>query len=184
MTLLREQLLAGRTVALDGEALDLVESLLEGLGAQVELVSGSGSGSGSSEELEGWVREVSPVDALAVFCGGSFADGGPGGLQLALERAWTVVQAVVTGAMIERGGGGKIVFVAPRAGAGELAGAAAAGLENLARTLSVEWARYRITTSAIVPGASATDEEIADLVGFLVSSAGDYFSGCRFDLRA
>ena len=57
-----------------------------------------------------------------------------------------------------------------------------AGLENLARTLSVEWARYGITAVAITPGTSTTDAELAELVCFLASPAGGYFSGCRFDL--
>jgi NAD(P)-dependent dehydrogenase (short-subunit alcohol dehydrogenase family) len=78
--------------------------------------------------------------------------------------------------------GGKIVMIAPRAGAGDFAEAAAAALENLARTLSVEWARHGITATALAPGAETTDAELAELVSFLVSPAGDYFSGCRFDL--
>jgi NAD(P)-dependent dehydrogenase (short-subunit alcohol dehydrogenase family) len=164
MTLLREQLLAGRAVALDGARLGGVETLLDRLGARVEVIG------------------ASPLDALVVSCAAAFGDGGAEGLQAALERAWTVVQAVTTEAMIEAGGGGKIVLIAPPAGAGELAGAAAAALENLARTLSVEWARHRITTCAIVPAASGSDQALAELVGFLVSPAGDYFSGCRFDL--
>jgi NAD(P)-dependent dehydrogenase (short-subunit alcohol dehydrogenase family) len=164
MTLLREQLLAGRAVALDGAGLGGVGSLLDQLGARVEVVG------------------APPLDALVVSCAAAFGDGGAGGLQAALERTWTVVQAVATEAMIEAGGGGKIVLIAPPAGAGELAVAASAALENLARTLSVEWARHRITTCAIVPGAN--DDELAELVAFLVSPAGDYFSGCRFDLSA
>jgi NAD(P)-dependent dehydrogenase (short-subunit alcohol dehydrogenase family) len=163
MTLLREQLLAGRAVALEGAGLEGVASLLGRLGARVELVG------------------ASPLDAVVVSCAAAFADGGAEGVQAALEQTWAVVQAVATGAMIEGGRGGKIVLIALPAGAGELAGAAAAALENLARTLSVEWARHRITTCAIVPGSS--DQELAELVAFLVSAAGDYFSGCRFDLR-
>jgi len=57
-------------------------------------------------------------------------------------------------------------------------------LENLARTLSVEWARHAITVTAIAPGAATSDEEVAGLVAFLLSPAGDYYSGCRFELGA
>jgi NAD(P)-dependent dehydrogenase (short-subunit alcohol dehydrogenase family) len=60
--------------------------------------------------------------------------------------------------------------------------ASAAALENLARTLSVEWARFGITTVAVVPSATTSDHELAQLVAFLCSPAGAYFSGCRLDL--
>ena len=77
---------------------------------------------------------------------------------------------------------GKVVLIAPRPDAGAFAQASRAALENLARTLSVEWARYGITATAITPGCATTAEQLAELVCFLVSPAGDYFSGCRFSL--
>jgi hypothetical protein len=77
---------------------------------------------------------------------------------------------------------GKVVLVGPRPDAGPFAGAARAGLENLARTLSVEWARYGVTAVAVWPGERTTGEELAELVSFLVSPAGDYLSGCRLAL--
>jgi NAD(P)-dependent dehydrogenase (short-subunit alcohol dehydrogenase family) len=76
------------------------------------------------------------------------------------------------------------VLIAPAAGAGRYADATRAGLENLARTLSIEWARYGITVTAIAPGVATRDEDIALLVAFLLSPAGDYYSGCRFELGA
>jgi hypothetical protein len=81
-----------------------------------------------------------------------------------------------------RPGGGRLVFVAPSADAGPLAEAARTGLESLARTLSVEWARHTVTAVVVCPGASTTEDDVADLVAFLLSAAGGYFSGCRFDL--
>jgi citronellol/citronellal dehydrogenase len=84
--------------------------------------------------------------------------------------------------MIEQQQAGKIILLAPHQQAGTHAEAARAALENLARTLSVEWARYAITTTMIAPGEAATDEQLAMLVAYLVSPAGDYFSGCRFEL--
>ena len=60
----------------------------------------------------------------------------------------------------------------------------ARALENLARTLSVEWARYGVSTVTIAPGARTTDEELSELVCFLVSHAGEYYSGCMFELGA
>jgi hypothetical protein len=74
------------------------------------------------------------------------------------------------------------VLLTPRTSAGEHATAARAALENTARTLSIEWARFGITTTAITPGPATPDAEIAALVAFLVSPAGEYFSGCRFEL--
>ena len=75
-------------------------------------------------------------------------------------------------------GSGKIVLVAPRPGAGEHAEALRAGVENLARTTSIEWARYAITPTAVLPGPQTADAELAEVVAYLVSPAGDYFAGC------
>jgi citronellol/citronellal dehydrogenase len=84
--------------------------------------------------------------------------------------------------MIEAEGGGKIVFVAPAPDAGLHAEVARAALENLARTLSIEWSRHAIRTTAILPGARTTDDDVSGLVAYLASPAGDYFSGCVFSL--
>ncbi len=81
------------------------------------------------------------------------------------------------------GAGGKLVFVAPRADAGEHAAAAAAALENLARTLAVEWARFGVRATAIAPGPRTPTTRSRRSSPFLASAAGEYFSGCRFDLR-
>ena len=72
-----------------------------------------------------------------------------------------------------------IVLIAPRADA-----AARDGLENLARTLSVEWARRGMRVVAICPGPATSGAEVAELTAFLASPAGAYYSGCRFDLGA
>ena len=45
--------------------------------------------------------------------------------------------------------GGLVVVIAPAPGAGEHAEAARAGLENLARTLSIEWARFATRAVAV-----------------------------------
>ncbi len=78
--------------------------------------------------------------------------------------------------------GGRVVST-PAPDAGEYATAARAGLENLARTLSIEWARCGIATVAIAPGESTAASEVAALVAYLASPAGAYFSGCLLDLR-
>ena len=79
--------------------------------------------------------------------------------------------------MIPEERGRKIVLVAPAPGGAEAA-AARAGLENMARTLSIEWARYGIRPVAILPGEGAAAETVSGLVAFLASEAGDYYSGC------
>jgi hypothetical protein len=113
------------------------------------------------------------------------AEGGPpgvAGVHQALDGGWDAVRPAAT-AMIEREGGGKIVIIAPRPGDAHRA-AARAGLENLARTLGIEWARFQIRTVTILPGPSTTEDQVAQLVAYLASPAGDYFSGCAITLGA
>ena len=61
--------------------------------------------------------------------------------------------------------------------------AAAAGLENLARTLSIEWARFQVQAIALAPGEGLGDDALSEVVAYLASPAGAYFSGCLLDLR-
>src|SRR5947209_9255966 len=120
---------------------------------------------------------VAPCQALVVDAGGLFGAGGPEGLRAALDGAWCAMRATVNASFLGAGSG-KIVLVAPRPGAGEHAEALRAGVENLARTTSVEWARYAITPTAVLPGPQTADAELAEVVAYLVSPAGDYFAGC------
>jgi NAD(P)-dependent dehydrogenase (short-subunit alcohol dehydrogenase family) len=110
---------------------------------------------------------------------------GPRALRDCLDASWNVTRALVNRAFLPAGRGGRIVYIAPpvpeRESAREHAEAARAGLENLARTLSIEWARHGILAVAIAPGAGA--DEAAALVAYLASPAGAYFSGCLLDLR-
>jgi NAD(P)-dependent dehydrogenase (short-subunit alcohol dehydrogenase family) len=124
------------------------------------------------------------IDTLVVDAGRLFGDGGLAGLRAALDGAWGTVHEVATEHWLSQGGAaGKLVLVAPRGDAGEHARAAAAGLESLARTLAVEWARHGVRATVVVPGARTTGDELGALVAFLASAGGEYFSGCRFDLR-
>lgn len=118
-------------------------------------------------------------------------------LRACLDGAWEASHAVANAAFIEPGCGGRIVYLAPpsalgaetaapvrgAAGGAEHADAARAGLENLARTLSIEWARYGVTTVAIATGPRTSPGEVAALCAYLASPAGAYFSGCVLDLR-
>ncbi|MGH2875676.1 MAG: hypothetical protein ACRDLV_05445, partial [Solirubrobacteraceae bacterium] len=129
-----------------------------------------------------WARERAPLHGLVIDAAAVFGEGGAGPLQAALDLAWRATRGVATGAMIEQSDPGRLVLVAPRPDAGDHAEAARAGLENMARTLSVEWARFQITAVAIGPGRETADAEVAELAAFVVSPAGGYLSGCRLDL--
>jgi hypothetical protein len=99
-----------------------------------------------------------------------------------LDGAWLALRPTAR-AMIDAEAGGKLVLIAqpPSDAAAE---AVRAGVENLARTLSIEWARYGIRTAALLPGSATEPAEVAELTAFLASRAGDYYSGCAFDLGA
>jgi NAD(P)-dependent dehydrogenase (short-subunit alcohol dehydrogenase family) len=122
---------------------------------------------------------------LLVDAGGMFAGRGDA-LIATLEASWRVTRAVAGAAFIPGEAGGRIVYVAPptQAGGEPHAEATRAGLENLARTLSIEWARYGITPVTIAPGPRTAPSELAGVVAYLASPAGDYFSGCQLDLRS
>jgi len=150
----------------------------------------------TAEAVEQALAELGGVSLLLVDSASAFASArgrdatstercspGAAGLVEALEASWRITQAVANAAFIERGAPGRIVYIAPRPDAGTHADAARAGLENLARTLSIEWARYGVTPLAIAPGTGTSAAEIVALTGYLASPAGDYFSGCLLDLR-
>ncbi len=124
--------------------------------------------------------------------------------RLNLDATWYVTTQVASRSMIERGYG-KIVSITmtPRRGLPGMShsSAARAGVESLTRTLSVEWGKYGIRTAAIAPGIVHTAawenygldpdmmgekmpaqrlqsaDDVASLVGFLVSAGGAYMSG-------
>jgi hypothetical protein len=177
VTVLRAGLLEGRAVALAGGVTSAVGRELSELGASVHVLDPALDEDGARD----WAGAVGPLHALVFDAGPTFAEGGQARLGAALEAAWLVTRGVATGALIPAGAG-KVLLLAPRPARASFALAARAALENLARTLSVEWARYGVTAVAIAPGARTTDDDLAELVCFLVSMAGGYFSGCLFEL--
>jgi NAD(P)-dependent dehydrogenase (short-subunit alcohol dehydrogenase family) len=100
-----------------------------------------------------------------------------------LQGAWDVARAFANRACIAPGRGGRIVLLAPAPSSDGHADAARAGLENLARTLSTEWARYGVSSVAIAPSPDTAPEDLGEIVAYLASAAGAYFSGCLLDLR-
>jgi len=140
------------------------------------------------QAIEQGLVDVACLDVLVVDGASVFAHAaGPGrgsedareALRACLEASWDVTRAIASRAFLPGGRGGRIVYLAPSPQAGDYADSARAGLENLARTLSIEWARHGITTVAIAPGAVS---EVAALTAYLASAAGAYFSGCLLDL--
>jgi NAD(P)-dependent dehydrogenase (short-subunit alcohol dehydrogenase family) len=138
------------------------------------------------------VAEAGSLDLLVVDGAGLFtyglANGGSAhaALRTCLDATWNITRAVVNHAFLPAEPSsptGRIVYLAPAPAAGAQADAARAGLENLGRTLSIEWARYGITLVTIAPGEATVAGEVAALTAYLASPAGAYFSGCLLDLR-
>lgn len=153
------------------------------------------------------------IDLLVNNAGGQFfgpaEDISPNGfhavVRLNLEGTWLMTNAVANKAMIPAGAGRVVsITLSPHQGMPGMAhsSAARAGVENLMRVLSIEWARFGIKLNAVAPGQIETDamekypgkvresiaasipagrlgrpEEIAWMVAFLASPAGDFVSG-------
>lgn len=175
--LLRPHLLDGQVVALGGGAGDALAAPLSALGARTLALP-------TTHDEDALAAAVDPAtDALVHDLRPAFAAaGGEEALRAALDLAWVTVRAVANAAFIPAGRG-KVTLIAPAPDDSRPAAAAVrAAVENLARTLSIEWARHGITTVAILPGVDTTADELATLVAYLASPAGDYFSGCRLAL--
>ena len=164
--------------------------------------------------VDGALERHGRIDLLVNNAGGQFMAPAeaitPKGFRTVIELnvvgTWLMTHAVATRAMVPAGGG-KVVSVtlSPHHGMPGMvhSGAARAAVENMMRTLSVEWARFGIKTCAIAPGQIETEtfktkypkvvtenvartipagrlgqpEEIAWLVAYLASPAGDFHSG-------
>ena len=127
-------------------------------------------------------------------------------IELNVTGTWLMTHAAATKAFIPAEEGKVIsITLSPHNGMPGMvhSGAARAAVENMMRTLSIEWARFGIRTVAVaagqfdtqtlrtkypkevveavpatVPvGRLGTEEEWAWLVAYLASPAGDFFSG-------
>jgi hypothetical protein len=183
MGLLREKLLEGRRIAVAGLAPTPVTEALQRLGAQIESLNVEEL-STDEDRVGEWARARAPLHGLVYGSGAAFGAGGQTGLDATLERTWVAVREVALGALIEAPSPAKLLLIAPRPDSGPLASAACAALENLSRTLSVEWARYFVTAVLIAPGERSTDQQLAELACFALSEAGEYLSGCRLEVGA
>lgn len=173
----------------DAEAVDaLVDGVLERHGRLDVLVNNAGG------------QFLSPAEAIT-----------PKGFrtvtELNVQGTWQMTHAAATKAFIpQREGKVVSVTLSPHKGMPGMvhSGAARAAVENMMRTLSIEWARFNVRLVAIAAGQFDTEvirtkypkevsenvqrtvplqrlgrpEEIAWLVAYLASPAGDFFSGC------
>jgi citronellol/citronellal dehydrogenase len=127
-------------------------------------------------------------------------------IELNVQGTWLMTHAAATKAFIPQGGGKVLsVTLSPHNGMPGMvhSGAARAAVETMMRTLAVEWARFGIKTCALAAGQFATEtlltkspqvvddnlersipigragrsEEMAWLVAYLASPAGDFVSG-------
>ena len=198
----------------------------EPLESMVEEVTGRG-GKAESEALDirdtdavdgfidGVVERHGRIDVLINNAGGQFLSPAeaitPKGfrtvIELNVQGTWQMTHAAATKAFIPQGEGKVIsITVSPHMGFPGMVhtGAARAAVENMTRTLSVEWARFGVKLVAVavgqfdtetlrtkypkaivenvagtVPlGRMGTEEEMAWLIAYLASPAGDFYSGC------
>ncbi len=156
------------------------------------------------------------IDTLVNNAGGQFlspaedisAKGFRTVTELNVQGTWNMTHAVANACWIGEGQeGGKVISItlSPHNGMPGMvhSGAARAAVENMMKTLSIEWARFGIRCVAVAPGQIATEtlktkyprqmvdtmastiplgrlgepEEIAWLITYLASPAGDFFSG-------
>lgn len=159
------------------------------------------------------------VDVLVNNAGGQFLSPAeaisPKGFRTVIELnvtgTWLMTHAAATKAFIPQEGGKVLsVTLAPHNGMPGMvhSGAARAAVENMMKTLSIEWARFQIKLCALaaghfdtatlrtkypaefaanigntVPlGRLGTEDEWAWLVAYLASPAGDYYSGATITM--
>jgi citronellol/citronellal dehydrogenase len=169
--------------------------------------------------IDGALERHGRIDMLVNNAGGQFLspaeDISPKGfrtvIELNVQGTWQMTHAAATKAFIPQGGGKVVsITVSPHQGFPGMVhtGAARAGVENMMRTLSVEWARFGVKLCAIAVGQVETDtlrtkypkqlvetmattiplghlgkpEHIAWLVAYLASPAGDFASGAVFTI--
>lgn len=179
--LLRPGLITGTVVALGGGS--ALGAPLAALGATTAELPATQDEDEAGEHARAALAAHGALDVLVHDLRPAFGSGGHPALRAALDGAWVTIRAIATTAFIPEAHGGKVVLVAPPPNPGDAAAAGVrAGAENLARALSIEWARHGIRTVAITPGAPTGDTQLAALAAYLASPAGDYFSGCRLAL--
>jgi citronellol/citronellal dehydrogenase len=165
--------------------------------------------------FDGVLERHGRVDVLVNNAGGQFLSPAeaitPKGfrtvMELNVQGTWQMTHAAATKAFIPQNAG-KVVSVtlSPHNGMPGMvhSGAARAAVENMMRTLAIEWARFDIKLCAIAAGQFDTEvirtkypkevsenvartiplqrlgtpDEMAWMIAYLASPAGDFLSGC------
>jgi citronellol/citronellal dehydrogenase len=164
--------------------------------------------------LDGLLERHGRLDVLVNNAGGQFMSPAesitPKGfrtvIELNVQGTWLMTHAAATKAFIPQEGGKVLsVTLSPHNGMPGMvhSGAARAAVENMMRTLAIEWSRFGIRLCALAAGQFGTEtlrtkyppavvenversvplgrvgepEEMAWLVAYLASPAGDFFSG-------
>jgi citronellol/citronellal dehydrogenase len=164
--------------------------------------------------FDGLLQRHGRLDVLVNNAGGQFlapaesisAKGFRTVIELNVVGTWLMTHAAATKALIPQEGGKVMsVTLSPHNGMPAMvhSGAARAAVENMMRTLAVEWSRFGIKTVSLAAGQFATEtfltkypqavldhvarsvplgrtgrsEEMAWLVAYLASPAGDFVSG-------
>ena len=197
------------------DPLDEMVAELEGGGASAEAVPADIRDAEAADALvDGVLERHGRIDLLVNNAGGQFLSPAeaitPKGfrtvIELNIQGTWQMTHAVATKAFIPQEGGKVIsMTISPHNGMPGMvhSGAARAAVENMMRTLSIEWSRFQIKLCAIavgqfdtetlrtkypaavsenvartVPlGRLGTEKEMGWLVAFLASPGGDFFSG-------
>jgi citronellol/citronellal dehydrogenase len=165
--------------------------------------------------VAGVVERHGRLDVLVNNAGGQFLSPAeaisPKGfrtvIELNVQGTWQMTHTAATKAFIpQRSGKVVSVTLSPHNGMPGMvhSGAARAAVENMMRTLSIEWARFNIKLCAVAAGQFDTEvvrtkypkevadnvvrtvplqrlgapEEMAWLIAYLASPAGDFLSGC------
>jgi citronellol/citronellal dehydrogenase len=208
----------GATVAVCGRRAEPLESVVD----EIEAAGGSAESVAMDirdEEavaalFDGLLDRHGRVDLLVNNAGGQFLSPAeaisPKGFRTVVELnvtgTWLMTHAAATRAFIPQRAGKVIsITISPHNGMPGMvhSGAARAAVENMMRTLSIEWSRFGIRLCAVaagqfdtetlrtkypreivenvsrtVPlGRLGTEREMAWLVAYLASPAGDFFSG-------